>query len=94
FRFVNTLFQGVFEPFRSGSAFAEAVASGEANYMPTDPIWEAFCEKFFTKLPKTGAMPQSRQQKSFEGLGTVTSIQRVRRVRSPRLPPCGNLGAL
>ncbi|SON86932.1 hypothetical protein XAP412_730126 [Xanthomonas phaseoli pv. phaseoli] len=23
--------------------------------MPAEPIWEAFCEKFFTPLPKTSA---------------------------------------
>ncbi|WP_338331022.1 hypothetical protein, partial [Xanthomonas citri] len=60
-------------PFRFRSAFAGRCV-GEANYMPAEPIWEVFCEKFFTKLPKICAMPQSCWRQTSDGLGTSTSI--------------------
>ncbi|WP_212548621.1 hypothetical protein, partial [Xanthomonas vasicola] len=66
-----------FKDFRTLSASVSQLRCrcvGEANYMPAKPIWEVFCEKFFTKLPKICATPQSPLRKAFKAPATATSI--------------------
>ncbi|MBV6815868.1 hypothetical protein, partial [Xanthomonas campestris] len=55
FRFVNTLISRNFRILSLWFRVCGGRCGGEANYMPTEPIWEAFCEKFFTLLPKVSA---------------------------------------
>ncbi|MBO9747862.1 hypothetical protein J7431_11500, partial [Xanthomonas phaseoli pv. dieffenbachiae] len=74
FRFVNTLISRSFRTLSASGPRLRAAASGEANYMPAEPIWEVFCEKFFTELPKICATPQSCWRETSDGLGTSTSI--------------------
>ncbi|WP_218669157.1 hypothetical protein, partial [Xanthomonas axonopodis] len=68
-----------FKEFSNPSASGprlRAAASGEANYMLAEPIWEVFCEKFFTELPKICATPQSCWLETSEGLGLLLLFNR------------------
>ncbi|SOO19929.1 conserved hypothetical protein [Xanthomonas citri pv. fuscans] len=53
-----------------------AAASGEANYMPAEPIWEVFCEKFFTKLPKFALRRSHAGAKPLMALGLLLPSNR------------------
>ncbi|WP_237707390.1 hypothetical protein, partial [Xanthomonas oryzae] len=57
--FVNTSISRSFRTLSAPVPRLRGRCVGEANYMPAESIWEAFCEKFFTEVPKICATPQS-----------------------------------